>query len=76
MELTRASAVGRALFSQDADLLREALDRQRRGIRFGGLIYAHQLRVTIGQAVVDLELLGKAMDIDELIDRIIYLPFR
>lgn len=74
--LSRASALGRVLFSQDRDLLAEAVIRQRNGVHFAGVVYAHQLRITIGQAIADLELIAKAMDIDELADRIIYLPFR
>jgi len=47
--LDRATAFGRALFSQDEDLLAEGVRRQRAGEPFPGIIYAHQLRVTIGQ---------------------------
>jgi len=43
--LDRASALGRVLFSRDADLLREATRRLAGGIPFLGVIYAHQLRV-------------------------------
>ncbi|HWE60979.1 MAG TPA: DUF5615 family PIN-like protein, partial [Chloroflexota bacterium] len=42
--LDRATALGRVLFSQDDDLLAEAAHRQAKGVRFGGVIYAHQLR--------------------------------
>ena len=56
--LDRASALGRVLFSQDDDLLVEAVRRQTEGIPFGGVIYAHQLRVSIGVCVRDLELIA------------------
>ncbi|MGH7965880.1 MAG: DUF5615 family PIN-like protein [Candidatus Binatia bacterium] len=56
--LDRATALGRILFSQDEDLLREATQRQRSGGTFAGLVYAHQLKVTIGQCVKDLELIS------------------
>jgi predicted nuclease of predicted toxin-antitoxin system len=39
--LDRASELGRILFSLDADLLREAARRQREGIDFAGIVYAH-----------------------------------
>jgi hypothetical protein len=48
--LDRALEVGRILFSQDDDLIREATLRQRTGKRFAGVVYAHQLNVTIGSA--------------------------
>ena len=56
--LDQATSLGRVLSSQDKDLLREATQRQRNNIPFAGVIYAHQLRITIGQAIHDLELIG------------------
>ena len=52
--LDRSGVRARVLFSQDADLLREASERQRSSAWFVGLIYAHQLNTTIGQCVEDL----------------------
>lgn len=49
--------MGRVLFTQDDDLLEEATHRQRAGIAFGGVIYAHQEAVSIGQCVQDAGLL-------------------
>ena len=46
--LDRAHALGRLLFSQDEDLLREAATRQEVGIPFAGVVYAHQ-SVPIGR---------------------------
>jgi predicted nuclease of predicted toxin-antitoxin system len=43
--LDHAGALGRILFTRDEDLLAEATRRQRAGISFHGVIYAHQLRV-------------------------------
>jgi predicted nuclease of predicted toxin-antitoxin system len=60
--LDRASALGRVLFTQDDDLLREADERQRTGKSFAGVIYCHQLRATVGRCITDLELLAKATD--------------
>jgi|SRR5215213_785245 len=45
--LDRAGALQCVLFSQDKDLLIEARRRQIEGIPFGGVIYAHQLQVSI-----------------------------
>jgi predicted nuclease of predicted toxin-antitoxin system len=72
--LDRATALGRVLFSQDEDLLIEAKRRQEAGETFAGVIYAHQLRITIGRCVQDLELIAKAANPAELANRIEYLP--
>ena len=74
--LDRATALGRILFTRDDDLLREGALRQKRGESFAGIIYAHQLDVSIGQCVIDLELVAKASDSDEWIGRIEYLPLK
>jgi hypothetical protein len=74
--LDRATALGRVLFSQDEDLLAEAAARQRSGQGFGGVIYAHQLNVTIGQCVDELELVAKVMEPSEITRRVLYLPLR
>src|SRR3972149_5006234 len=62
--LDRALELNRVMFSQDEDLLAEATDRQRAGVAFTGVIYAHQLNIGIGQCVRDLELLAKAVTPD------------
>ena len=73
--LDRATELQRVLFSQDDDLLAEANRRQIEGVVFAGVIYAHQLRVTIGRCVHDLELIAKAAQLDDLVNRVEYLPF-
>jgi hypothetical protein len=72
--LDRAGELGRVLFSQDDDLLAEAELRQREGRFFVGVIYAHQLAITVGQCVRDLELIAKAVPPDELVNRVEFLP--
>ncbi|MBX3732152.1 MAG: hypothetical protein KF791_06115 [Verrucomicrobiae bacterium] len=57
--LDRATSLGRVMFCQDEDLLVEATRRQRGGHYFGGVVYAHQLGVTIGRAVNDLVILAQ-----------------
>jgi len=74
--LDRATALGRVLFSQDEDLLTEATLRQRTGRRFAGVIYAHQLRIAIGQCIEELELVSKVFEPEEMADRVLYLPLR
>jgi hypothetical protein len=72
--LDRAGELGRVLFSQDDDLLAEAKRRQVEGVQFSGVIYAHQIRITIGQCVQDLELIAKLAEPEELANRVEFLP--
>jgi hypothetical protein len=74
--LDRATFLGRVLFTRDADLIAEGVMRQRSGVTFSGLVYAHQLRVSIGQSVADLELIAKTGDPMEWINRLEYLPLK
>jgi len=72
--LDRATELQRVLFSQDEDLLAEAARRQRDGIPFAGVVYADQLRVSIGVCVQDLELIAKAAILEDMANRVEYLP--
>jgi Domain of unknown function (DUF5615) len=74
--LDRATSLSRVLFSQDKDLLREAAQRQSIGQPFGGVIYAHQRKVTVGQCIVDLLLCAQVGDREQFADRVEYLPLR
>ncbi|MGM0577395.1 MAG: DUF5615 family PIN-like protein [Myxococcota bacterium] len=72
--LDRARELGRVLFTRDDDLLVEATERQRRGVAFAGVVYAHQLRVSIGRCVQDLEIIAQAGEPAELVNEVIFLP--
>ncbi|MGH7339131.1 MAG: DUF5615 family PIN-like protein [Candidatus Rokuibacteriota bacterium] len=72
--LDRATELDRVLFTRDDDLLGEATRRQRQAIDFSGVVYAHQLRVTIGTCVRDLELIAKAGEPEDMGDRVEFLP--
>ena len=72
--LDRAAELGRVLFTQDDDLLTEATQRQQRGQSFPGLIYAHQLRVPIGDCVRDLELVAKVGEPADMTGQTLFLP--
>ena len=74
--LRRATALGRALVSSDHDFLVIAEAWQTAGRRFAGIIFVHPLRVSIGGAVKELELIAKAGNPDDLVDRVEYLPLR
>jgi predicted nuclease of predicted toxin-antitoxin system len=74
--LDRASELRRVLFTHDDDLLREGARRQETGEKFAGVIYAHQLNLTVGQCVEDLELIAQATEPEEWINRVTYLPLK
>lgn len=74
--LDRATELGYVLFTQDEDLLREAAQRQERGEAFAGVIYAHQLKVTVGQCIRDLEVIALAGVSEDFANRVEYLPLR
>jgi len=72
--LDRASQLGRVFFSQDDDLLAIAQEWQHGNRSFSGLVYGHQLDLSIGEAVRDLELTAGVYDPDDIRDRVEYLP--
>jgi len=72
--LDRASELQRVLFTRDDDLLIEATRRQRSGIPFRGVIYAHQLRVSIGRCIEDLELIAQVGEAEDMINHVDFLP--
>jgi predicted nuclease of predicted toxin-antitoxin system len=72
--LDRAGELLRVLFTQDDDLLIEAARRQRAGERFGGVIYAHQLNISDGECINDLELVAKNSDVGEWTNMTVFLP--
>lgn len=74
--LDRATSLGRVLFMRDADLLVEAVMRQRNGFTFAGVVYAHQISVSIRQCVDELELIAKVSNRHDWINRVEYLPLK
>jgi hypothetical protein len=73
--LDRAMYLSRVLFTQDVDFLVLAQQRISQAREFAGIAYAHQLGISIGQAVLDLELLAKALDPADMRNRVEYLPY-
>ncbi len=71
--LDRATALGRVAVSEDADFLVEAIQRQRNGTHFGGVIRLPQ-SLAIGRCVDDLEVIAKATTPEDHANRVIYLP--
>lgn len=72
--LDRATALARVLFSQDEDLLREATFRQRHGMGFSGVIYAHRAHASIRQCIEDLDYLAQVGIPEDFVDCVYYLP--
>ena len=72
--LERATALERIVFSCDADFLEMASNWWTRGHPFTGVVYAHQLHITIGQAVRDLELIARVLSEDEIRNQVMHLP--
>lgn len=72
--LDRATALGRAVFTRDADFLRLDRARQRDGVAFGGVIYAQQRDVTVSRCIADLLIIVQTLREDEMKDAIFFLP--
>lgn len=72
--LDRAGALGRVMVSFDADMLAIGTQRQRDGIPFVGIIYAHPTRVSVGRLLQELELVATAGEPRDVANTILYLP--
>ena len=72
--LNRAAELGRIVFTRDSDFLAEGVHRQRAGLPFATIVYAHQQSVSIGRCVSDLEIIATASTPDEATGQIVYLP--
>jgi hypothetical protein len=70
----RATELERVLFTQDDDLLTEATWRQQQGRTFSGVTHAHQLRVSIGDCVRDLELIVQVSEPEDMTGQTLFLP--
>jgi predicted nuclease of predicted toxin-antitoxin system len=74
--LDRATALGRLLYAQDEDMITEGKRRQAAGIPYPGVIYCHQLKLSVGRRVIDLEIIAKYGDPAEYENRVTHLPIR
>jgi hypothetical protein len=71
--LDRAMTLGRFLFSQDEDLVAEAVRRQRSGEHFATVVYSRQLDLSIGRCIADLETRAKSAQPEDAQDQVIFL---
>jgi Domain of unknown function (DUF5615) len=74
--LQRATELGRILFTFDSDFPALAKRWLDSGRSFAGIIYAHEMAVTVRQCIDDLELITQAAEPDELKDVVLYLPLK
>ena len=72
--LQRATQLGRVLFTQDRDFLRLTDEWKSAQREFSGVVYSEQLRISIGQAVNDLELVAHAVSEEELRNTVMRIP--
>ena len=72
--LEHARVLGRVLFTHDIGFRVMAEDWQRQGRPFAGLIFGDHQGGSIGQFVQDLELIAKASDPHDWVNRVEYLP--
>ena len=74
VDVLRAQEDGTPELNDPLLLDREANRRQREREHFAGIIFAHQLNVTIRDCVRDLEIVARVTGPDEWIGRVEYLP--
>jgi hypothetical protein len=72
--LARATGLGRVVFTNDDDFLSIAREWLNTGRTFAGVIYVHQDKMTVGETINDLEIVAKAGNPDDFLNRIEYLP--
>lgn len=72
--LMRATQLGRVIFTQDIDFLEIASGWMSEGKPFGGVVFARQMGITIGQAIFDLELLATALEPPEIENHVEWIP--
>jgi predicted nuclease of predicted toxin-antitoxin system len=71
--LQRAREFGRMLFSQDDDLVVEAVRCQRSGEAFATTVFARQLDISIGRCISELEILAKGATPEDAEGQLIFL---
>ncbi len=71
--MDRATDLGRLVFTNDPDFLEEAHSRQRRGVPFTGVLFAHQL-TSIGVCVRELALVCAGSEPKDWANRVQHIP--
>jgi hypothetical protein len=72
--LARSSALKRLLFTNDTDFLRIAAEMQASSEAFSGIAFASQRGTVVSQIIDDLELIASALSLEDLENRVLFLP--
>ena len=72
--LDRATELGRVIVTYDDDFLADAVERQRTGVRFSGVVFVSTGGMSVGELAEQLQIVAECMTIGEFADRIIYIP--
>ena len=72
--LELAASHGKVMVTQDIRFRVMAEDWQSQGKPFAGLLFGHQLAMSIGQWVAELELIAKATEAPEWANSVNHLP--
>ena len=62
------------MVSFDVDMLAIGTARQRVGVSFAGIIYAHPARNTVGDVLREVELIANVGNPQDLVNTILYVP--
>ena len=72
--LDRAGELGRIMYSEDRDFVIEGVRRQRAGIPFAGVIYAHAPSVPIGRRIEELHIIAECGSPEDVENNVRHLP--
>jgi hypothetical protein len=72
--LTRATELGRIVFTHDTDFIRITGEWLSTGRSFSGVVFGHPEAVSIGKVIQDLELICRVLTADEAANLLIRLP--
>ena len=72
--LERAGTLARVLFSQDIDHYNIATRWMRERHFFAGLVFARQIRLTVGRAIEELHFIAHVMPEEEIRNNIVRIP--
>lgn len=74
--LERATELGRVFFTQDRDLLEIAKRWVVEQREFAGVVYGHQWKITVGQAIADLQYIAEAAVPEDMKNNVEFLPLK
>jgi predicted nuclease of predicted toxin-antitoxin system len=72
--LARATELGRILFTMDTDFQAISEAWQSLGRPYAGIVFAHQMKITYGDAIRDVESLAQLFEPADVANQFIRLP--